>query len=695
MSKIKRVLSLCMIVILLCAGVLCNTALTKAAAVESIGQESDLTIPEQEDIDAESDSSVQTQDDTDAGEQYPSATADYTPGIIVLEEPEVFSVEGDNVLIGSGQKETGIAPLGLLMDNITIKSVERINTFRNESSSPVITTSIKYIDDDGSYGDSRGEDGSIRWRYVYCIEHEKDPPLNKVLTWDNWENRYVNHIMYYGAMYYYETSRKASHSTGNWRYDYLATHMAICVATGQYTLAQVTSSIRKSPASSTDEELLITAITNMVNDAYAADGLTGWDSDGWFRMDSSYTSFKLTADSKTWTLGDDGYYYSGWITPLLTTIGDYYANADITSLTNTVTSGVSIEKKYTDSIHSPYRLKISKKQFATWQTTGKTIKSTVTIQVPSHWGAATYTSGDSSLQDVCLVSYSSINQYTSFSKSISFTIPKAIQFQLKKVRNGTSQVIPGAVFKVTKPDKTTELLTTDANGKFTIKNLEYGKYTIKEVTAPDGFQLNTKSIIFIVNTDDSVTINSKQSDSVSVEVNTKGNVEAVVQDEVAPYQVQVWKQNTQGIALEGVEFTLYEDEACSQVVDVQTTNSKGKLTFSNLVPETVYYLKETKALPGYRGSDKVVKLYAESDPLEEKFSFWMDDTLFSAENTSTEDSVYMGGTVSERVVNMKVVNEPEIQLPSSGSGMTLFWMISGVLLMSGTLFSKRCKSWCS
>lgn len=54
-----------------------------------------------------------------------------------------------------------------------------------------------------------------------------------------------------------------------------------------------------------------------------------------------------------------------------------------------------------------------------------------------------------------------------------------------------------------------------------------------------------------------------------------------------------------GIALKGVEFKLYSDADCMTVVDTATSGDDGDVAFSKELAAGTYYLKETKARPGY------------------------------------------------------------------------------------------------
>ncbi len=60
-------------------------------------------------------------------------------------------------------------------------------------------------------------------------------------------------------------------------------------------------------------------------------------------------------------------------------------------------------------------------------------------------------------------------------------------------------------------------------------------------------------------------------------------------------QISLTKQSEDGTPLAGVEFTVYADKECTQVVEVMTTGADGKAISTNL-KLGIYYVKETKAI---------------------------------------------------------------------------------------------------
>lgn len=458
---------------------------------------------------------ILTAEEIAEGYRYPSSDeVGFAPGIEKLEEAETFTIEGeDNILIGSGTDNSGVMTLGLLMNQVTVQSDSRVSTFDSVTAllDPQITVVIKYIAEDSNYGDSRGPDGNLRNRYVYCLNHTKATPTGQTLTLSAYESAAVFHVIYHGAMFYGETCRHEPHSTGVWQWDYLATHVALMVVTGQYTLAQVTNSIKNGAAAASDQNKLINAVTQMVAHATSQAVPPGFDSDGWFRMDySDLTSFTLTKASDTWTYSD-GNYYTDWISPLLTSKNGYYANSDISYFSNNITEGVRMEKKYADCLHSPYRLVVEEKIYLEWQMTGKTITSDVSIRVPSHWkiGRFVPSGGNEIYQNVGFPIYASVQQYAAYSDSVSFEIPKVEPFTLhiEKIhisKDETDQEngdpLAGAEFTLYTEEtceNVVETGVTDENGILEFENLIPGMtYYLKETAAPPGYSLSNADKVY-------------------------------------------------------------------------------------------------------------------------------------------------------------------------------------------------------
>ncbi|WP_458778596.1 SpaA isopeptide-forming pilin-related protein [Bacillus pacificus] len=73
------------------------------------------------------------------------------------------------------------------------------------------------------------------------------------------------------------------------------------------------------------------------------------------------------------------------------------------------------------------------------------------------------------------------------------------QVEITKVdATDTNKKLAGAVFEILKDGTKIDTLTTDKNGKATSKELEPGDYILKEVQAPEGYELSDKGIEFTI-----------------------------------------------------------------------------------------------------------------------------------------------------------------------------------------------------
>ena len=264
-----------------------------------------------------------------------------------------------------------------------------------------------------------------------------------------------------------------------------------------------------------------------------------------------------------------------------------------------------------------------------------------------------------------------------------------LKMDIEKIQAGTSKPIKGVVFEHTKPDGSKETLTTDESGQLSFKGLQWGNHTVKEISAPDGYSLNTNKITFTVGTDNKITITSKGTETdtngnIKITVTKDGNISAVVEDKPAPYDLLIHKVNEKDKVLEGAEFTLYSDAECKQEIAKAVSKSDGTLRFDDLIVGKTYYLKETKAPEGYRipvnpdGSDIVYTIKAESVPVDNLFKVIINGKEYDSSSTG---AFKITGTKADRVVDMTITNHTTKKLPETGS----YWMIPILIIGAGLM----------
>lgn len=270
-------------------------------------------------------------------------------------------------------------------------------------------------------------------------------------------------------------------------------------------------------------------------------------------------------------------------------------------------------------------------------------------------------------------------------------LEKVIKFNIKKVQVGTTIPVSGAVFLHTKPDGTTESLTTDEKGEITITGLASGTHKIKEIKSPDGYQLNPNEVVFnVASGTGKITFTSGTNSLVTQGTKDSGDGYATFADMVNPFDLKITKTNEKGKTLKGAEFTLYSDKECTKVVDTQTSDENGVLSFKGLKVETTYYFKETKAPTGYRipvdenGNAYVHSVYVKSVPQTNTFEFTVDGTKYDTSNTT--GTVHLEGTKKDRVIAVSIMNKTTQLLPETGSNGTILLIGLGVAVIAYALY---------
>ena len=204
---------------------------------------------------------------------------------------------------------------------------------------------------------------------------------------------------------------------------------------------------------------------------------------------------------------------------------------------------------------------------------------------------------------------------------------KLYNIQLHKA-NADGNALAGAVFGLFEADGTTPVAnpygagqataTSDANGLVTFTGFEAKDYVVKELTAPEGYQLST----------DVIKVSASELKAATNLVVDKGTVvnkpftsipptpPTVDKPELKLYSIQLHKVNQEGKALVGAVFGLFEADGTTPVANpygagqaTATSDANGLVTFTGLEAKD-YVVRELTAPDGYQLSDEVIKIAA-------------------------------------------------------------------------------------
>lgn len=146
-----------------------------------------------------------------------------------------------------------------------------------------------------------------------------------------------------------------------------------------------------------------------------------------------------------------------------------------------------------------------------------------------------------------------------------------------------------------------------ANGEHTIDNLLYGTYYVKEITAPQGYVLD-----------------SKPSAGITIKKTAAHGTITMTNEKYTAGRITIKKVDESGNALAGAEFMLFGPKT-----DKKTTDNNGVAIFENL-PAGDYYVSETKRPTNYGGFNGSVHIKINTSG-EAK-------TITAAENVEVEGS---------------------------------------------------------
>ena len=204
---------------------------------------------------------------------------------------------------------------------------------------------------------------------------------------------------------------------------------------------------------------------------------------------------------------------------------------------------------------------------------------------------------------------------------------KLYSIQLYKV-NQEGKALAGAVFGLFEADGTTPVAnpygagqataTSDANGLVTFTGFEAKDYVVKELTAPEGYQLSA----------DVIKVSASELKAATNLVVDKGTVvnkpftsipptpPTVDKPELKLYSIQLHKVNQEGKALVGAVFGLFEADGTTPVANpygagqaTATSDKDGLVTFIGFEARD-YVIKELVAPAGYQLLTDVITVSA-------------------------------------------------------------------------------------
>lgn len=300
---------------------------------------------------------------------------------------------------------------------------------------------------------------------------------------------------------------------------------------------------------------------------------------------------------------DPGTYYvqeisapSGYnLDPTVHTVNVSLANTATLSLTNSSIKGyIAIKKTNADPTKGSYPL--TGAVFTIYS--GSTPVDTVTIAADGTGKSKALPLGTYTVREITApqgfvaAADQTVNITAANAVNVSITVPNMPQMGKVRVQKTNaddslgSHSLAGAVFEVRDSAGTlVDTITTDNTGKAESKELVLGTYSVNEITAPNGFVLNS--------TPKNVTISygSQTAAVIYGDVNIPNKPQAG--------QITVQKTNADSdmgdYALSGAVFEIYSGDT---VVDTLTTDADGKAV-SKLLPLGAYIIKEKAAPEGF------------------------------------------------------------------------------------------------
>lgn len=235
---------------------------------------------------------------------------------------------------------------------------------------------------------------------------------------------------------------------------------------------------------------------------------------------------------------------------------------------------------------------------------------------------------------------------------------KMVSLEIRKV-DGGNDPLENVAFTLTKPNNgETETFITNKDGKFLMKKLAVGDYTLTE-TPPAGYEVKVKDYHFTVNKNGIIT----GSDDLTLQEDAdSGSRYGIIVNEQKPAEIIINKIDASSrLPLEGVTFTLTADGYTKEL----TTNSDGQITFANLDWKKTYKLVESKPLDGYVS-------------FETEITFNFDLKSGTWEITPAENDKFTIDKNEDYSATLTVKNQPITKLPETGGNSRMLLFLCGL-----------------
>lgn len=191
---------------------------------------------------------------------------------------------------------------------------------------------------------------------------------------------------------------------------------------------------------------------------------------------------------------------------------------------------------------------------------------------------------------------------------VGLRIARQYNLNITKHKKGTTQAVSGATYRLTeKKDEaiiSTKMLTTNINGELKLNDLSINKtYTLKEIKAPENYELNEDEIEFkvIENAENKLEVQVlseakfKNEPVIETSETAREILKAEIEDSPKYKVIITKKEKDTNVKLKNVKFQISETEKDANEGKVIRTNNEGIITLDNLVLNKEYTLKEVQA----------------------------------------------------------------------------------------------------